>query len=183
MKRHLLAATLLALQTAAVFAVNPPKTGVRGNKTRTNKASGEMQRGGEHMLSGFATPIKNGDVEAYKKALEGYKGGELGLYALIGKLAIAVDENHADTNVSQGDMAQKTRHLHEMRDVTMEKLKTHTSMRGEGQRKPRGERKSPAAKRGMKQNGNKRVARSGAARKAAVGKKALPSGVAARIGE
>ncbi len=164
MKRQLLAATLLALQTAAVFAVNPPKTTreartrtaatreMRGRGSRTNKASGEMQRGGEHMLAAFATPIKNGDVEGYKKALEGYRGGKLGLYALIGKLAIAVDENHADTNISQGDMAQKTRHLHEMRDVTMEKLKSHTATRGEGQRKPRGERK-PGMRKGMKHPG------------------------------
>lgn len=169
MKRHILAATLLALQTAAVFAVNPPKNMGGQRRPRTNKASGEMQRGGEHMLAGFATPIKNGDVQGFEKALASYKGGKLGLYALIGKLSIAVEENHANELLDQGQKATMTRHLHAMRDMTMEKLKTHPS-RAEGERKPRAMRKSPGAARG----GVNRAAgkRTGATRKAAVRSKA-----------
>jgi hypothetical protein len=179
MKRQILAATLLALQTAAVFAVNPPKNNsVKSSsknmggqrRPRTNKASGEMQRGGEHMLAGFATPIKNGDVQGFEKALASYKGGKLGLYALIGKLSIAVEENHANELLDQGQKATMTRHLHAMRDLTMEKIKTHPS-RVEGERKPRAMRKSPGARRGgvNRAAGNKRP---GAARKAAVSKAA-----------
>lgn len=157
MKRYLLAATLLALQTAAVFAVNPPKRSSRGG--RSNVASGEMRGRGEQVLAPFAAPIKNADVAAFEKELANYRGGKLGLYAIVGKIAIAVDENHADTSISQGDMAAKTRHLHQMRDMVLEKLKTHTATREA--RPMRGERKGHM--RGM------RKGRMGAARKTAAG--------------
>jgi hypothetical protein len=151
--RQILAALLIALQTTAVLAVREPKGVVRG---RTNKASGEMRggRGGEHILAPFATPINNADVEGFQKALAGYKGGKLGLYALVGKLAIAVDENHA-SNLEQGEMAAKTRHLHQMRDMVLEKLKTHPASEG----RPRSMQKRE--KTGVKQGGRGRKAAAG----------------------